>query len=58
MFRLLAFFGLRKGGLMALTWNDIIFEEKYLNVTKSLTYINKSPKITPPKIKVPKELFL
>lgn len=51
MFRLHAFSGLRKGELMALTWNDINFEEKYLNVTKSLTYINKKPKITPPKNK-------
>lgn len=57
MFRLLAFFSLPKGGLMALAWNGINFEEKYLKVTNSLTYINKKPKITPPKTKVLKELF-
>ena len=36
--------GLREGELMALTWNDIIFKDKYINVNKNLVYSNRSVK--------------
>jgi integrase len=36
MFRLLAFSGIRKGELAALTWNDIDFEKKTLTVNKTV----------------------
>ena len=36
-FRLLAYSGIRKGELLALTWGDVDFKEKALNIDKSLT---------------------
>ena len=37
MFRLFAFSGIRRGELLALTWNDINFKDKTLSVNKALT---------------------
>lgn len=59
MFRLLTFSGLRKGELMALTWNDINFEEKCtLMCLKASHTLIKDQKSLLLKIKVPRELFL
>ncbi len=41
MFRLLAFTGLRRGELIALTWKDINFKNKTLTVNKNAVKINK-----------------
>lgn len=55
--RVLAFTGIRKGELAALTWEDINFEEKTLRISKSLTYVKAVPKITPPKNKKSKRVL-
>lgn len=41
--------GMRIGETLALTWNDIDFKNKTINVNKTVTYINKEYKIGPPK---------
>lgn len=51
MFRVLAFTGLRKGELYALTWEDIDIDQKQLTVTKTVTRIGKEYIISPPKTK-------
>lgn len=50
---LMAFFflytGLRRGEALALTWNDIDFENKTIRVNKSVHYIGNNPHIKSPK---------
>lgn len=41
--------GLRKGELLALTWQDIDLNKQTISVTKSLEHINDRPHIKPPK---------
>lgn len=43
MFRLLAYSGMRKGELYALTWNDIDFNENIISITKILAHLNNHP---------------
>ncbi|EMF0500445.1 site-specific integrase [Enterococcus hirae] len=51
-FRTLAFTGLRKGEAFALTWEDINFDEKYLEVTKTVAKGERNKTlIHPPKTK-------
>lgn len=54
MFRVLAFTGLRKGELYALTWDDINISQKQLTVNKTLTRIGKKYIISEPKTKASK----
>lgn len=51
MFRVLAFTGLRKGELYALTWEDINISQKQLTVNKTLTKIGQEYIISSPKTK-------
>ena len=52
LFTLLARTGLRIGEALALTWEDIDFEEKNLKVNKTLVYpLNSTPYISTPKSK-------
>ncbi|EFT93870.1 tyrosine-type recombinase/integrase [Enterococcus faecalis] len=51
IFRVLAFTGLRKGELYALTWEDINISYKQLTVNKTLTRIGKEYTISTPKTK-------
>lgn len=42
--------GLRKSEALALTWDDVDFEQQQISVTKSLDYtVGASPKLKPPK---------
>lgn len=41
--------GLRKGEILALTWEDIDFENNVISVTKAVEHINNRPHIKPPK---------
>jgi integrase len=41
--------GLRRGELLALTWDDVDFENNFIRVNKSLYYVNGQPKIKAPK---------
>lgn len=41
--------GLRRGELLALTWDDIDIKERTISVTKSLYHINNKPYIKKPK---------
>ncbi len=43
--------GLRKGELLALKWSDVHIEEKYIDVSKSLTYLSNQPNVKTPKTK-------
>ncbi|PTG17020.1 site-specific integrase [Staphylococcus chromogenes] len=50
MFRLFAFTGMRRGELMALTWNDVNFDNKTINIDKTVTIgIDYQEMIQPPK---------
>ena len=49
MLHVLAYTGLRKGELAALTWNDIDFTNQTLSVTKTGYYLNGNPYITSTK---------
>lgn len=52
LFTLLARTGLRIGEALALTWNDINFEEKTLSIEKTLVYpLNSTPYLSTPKSK-------
>lgn len=52
LFTLLARTGLRIGEALALTWDDINFEEKTLSVNKTLVYpLNSTPYLSTPKSK-------
>ncbi|KAJ72470.1 putative integrase [Enterococcus faecalis AZ19] len=51
MFRILAFTGLRKGELYALTWEDINITQKQLTVSKTVTHVNKEYRLFTPKTK-------
>ncbi|MBU5342330.1 site-specific integrase [Caldifermentibacillus hisashii] len=52
LFTLIARTGLRIGEALALTWDDIDFENKLLSVNKTLSYpLNTNPIITSPKTK-------
>lgn len=44
-FRVLAFVGLRKGEAMALTWNDIDFENKLMTINKTLAELQSGKPI-------------
>lgn len=51
-FRLLAFSGFRKGEALALTWDDINFNDNTISITKTLTAgVNNRPFINSPKTK-------
>ena len=41
--------GMRIGETLALTWNDIDFDERTININKTVNYINKEFLIGPPK---------
>lgn len=41
--------GLRKGEILALTWEDIDFDNNVISVTKAVEHINNRPHIKPPK---------
>lgn len=45
MFRVLAFTGVRRGELLALTWNDVSFKENSIKVNKTLTQGDKGHQI-------------
>lgn len=49
MFHVLAYTGLRKGELVALTWNDIDFTSQTISINKTGYYLNGSPYITSTK---------
>ena len=49
IFRVLAFTGLRRGELCALTWKDIDFKNKTLTVNKNMTYVKGGSKISETK---------
>jgi integrase len=56
--------GMRRGEALALTWNDIDFENRIIKVTKATEYKNSKPKQKTPKtekgirnIPMPDELF-
>lgn len=51
IFRVLAFSGIRKGELYALTWDDVNFKEKTLKVNKTVSFVNKKQSISTPKTK-------
>ena len=48
---LMLYTGIRRGELIALTWNDIDFQNKTLTVSKSAYFTNNQPKEKPPKTK-------
>lgn len=50
-FNLALFGGMRKGELVALTWNDINFENNSINIDKSTAYVNKQVITKAPKNK-------
>ena len=45
----LAYTGLRKGEALALQWTDIDFDNKIINISKSVYYVSNSPHIKEPK---------
>lgn len=49
MFHVLAYTGLRKGELVALTWNDIDFTSQTISINKTGYYLNGKPYITSTK---------
>lgn len=51
IYRVLAFTGIRKGELYALTWNDLDMKQQTLSITKTSTYTNRQYSVTPPKTK-------
>lgn len=51
MFRLLAFTGMRKGEIYPLTWTDINFSNKTLDINKTLSLVKKENIISSPKTK-------
>lgn len=58
MFRLLAFSGCRIGEILALTWQDISFENNEITISKTVTkskeyYISETPKTSSSRRKVP-----
>ena len=46
---LLVYSGLRRGEALALTWGDIDFEEKSINVEKSIIFPHSKPELAAPK---------
>lgn len=48
-FQILAFSGMRKGECLALTWQDINFSERTINVSKTIAEGKKGLTINPPK---------
>lgn len=51
LFNLAIYTGLRKGELLALQWPDIDFQEDFVQVTKSVTYVDGKQIIKVPKSK-------
>ena len=51
LFRLLAFSGIRIGELSALTWQDLNFKTKELNINKTLVVVERQKTIQTPKSK-------
>lgn len=44
---IMMFAGLRRGELLALTWDDIDFENKTIKVNKSIEFIDNKPRVKP-----------
>lgn len=51
IFQTLAFTGLRRGEILALTWNDIDFKKESLDVNKTISYFGKEAKVSNTKTK-------
>ncbi len=49
LFNIALYGGLRRGELIALTWNDIDFEHRTVNINKSVAIVNNKPVIKKPK---------
>ena len=49
IYSLLILMGLRKGELLALKWDDVDFDNKTIDITKNLVYLDKEIIIKPPK---------
>lgn len=48
---LMLYSGARKGEALALTWNDVDFEESTISITKAVEYIGNRPTVKLPKTK-------
>lgn len=57
IFRVLAFTGIRKGELYALTWSDIDFKHSTLAISKTSTYTNNQYIVSTPKTKKSERLL-
>lgn len=58
LFRTLSYSGMRKGELLALTWNDINFKDNTIRVNKTLSVMeNNTLGIQPPKTKKSKRVI-
>ncbi|WP_429970743.1 tyrosine-type recombinase/integrase [Fructilactobacillus sp. Tb1] len=51
MFRVLAYSGIRKGEMLALTWDDIDFNNNTIRINKTLAKVFNGVKVQPPKTK-------
>ncbi|MHC5249136.1 site-specific integrase [Enterococcus sp. LJL90] len=49
IFRMLAFTGMRKGELFALTWSDLDFKEQTISISKTASYLERSKILTDTK---------
>lgn len=51
MFDMLYYSGMRVGELLALNWDDIVWEENKIKITKDLSFVDNKQIIQPPKTK-------